>query len=96
MDITNVEEYEPLAKQRLPKMVYDYYASGAEDQWTLRENMNSFARIHLQHSGRWGCGEICRGLPLYELLVGSAVLQKLLLIQMTRIEAFINIQEEFR
>lgn len=48
MEITNVEEYEPLAKQRLPKMVYDYYASGAEDQWTLRENRNSFARIQFR------------------------------------------------
>lgn len=45
MEITNVEEYEPLARQRLPKMVFDYYASGAEDQWTLKENRNSFSRI---------------------------------------------------
>ncbi|XP_056695041.1 glycolate oxidase-like [Spinacia oleracea] len=27
------------------KMVYDYYASGAEDQWTLAENRNAFSRI---------------------------------------------------
>ncbi|GMY38294.1 peroxisomal (S)-2-hydroxy-acid oxidase [Fagus crenata] len=26
-------------------MVYDYYASGAEDQWTLKENRNAFSRI---------------------------------------------------
>ncbi|GAB2261074.1 hypothetical protein Droror1_Dr00011929 [Drosera rotundifolia] len=26
-------------------MVYDYYASGAEDQWTLAENRNAFSRI---------------------------------------------------
>jgi (S)-2-hydroxy-acid oxidase len=45
MEITNVEEYQGLAKERLPKMVYDYYASGAEDQWTLRENRNAFSRI---------------------------------------------------
>lgn len=38
-------EYEELAKEKLPKMVYDYYASGAEDQWTLRENRNAFSRI---------------------------------------------------
>jgi isopentenyl diphosphate isomerase/L-lactate dehydrogenase-like FMN-dependent dehydrogenase len=24
-------------KERLPKMVYDYYASGAEDHWTLKK-----------------------------------------------------------
>ena len=43
--ITNVSEFEKLAKEKLPKMVYDYYASGAEDQWTLRENREAFARI---------------------------------------------------
>ncbi|CDY25424.1 BnaC09g39390D [Brassica napus] len=45
MKITNVTEYEAIAKEKLPKMVYDYYASGAEDQWTLQENRNAFARI---------------------------------------------------
>ncbi|KNA07893.1 hypothetical protein SOVF_167430 [Spinacia oleracea] len=44
-EITNVSEYEKLAKERLPKMIYDYYASGAEDQWTLKENKNAFSRI---------------------------------------------------
>ncbi|KAF3620905.1 Peroxisomal (S)-2-hydroxy-acid oxidase GLO1 [Capsicum chinense] len=44
-EITNVMEYEAIAKQKLPKMVYDYYASGAEDQWTLAENRNAFSRI---------------------------------------------------
>ncbi|KAG4398690.1 hypothetical protein AAZX31_08G094500 [Glycine max] len=43
--ITNVTEYEAIAKEKLPKMVYDYYASGAEDQWTLKENRNAFSRI---------------------------------------------------
>ncbi|KAG5406721.1 hypothetical protein IGI04_012840 [Brassica rapa subsp. trilocularis] len=45
MEITNVMEYEKIAKEKLPKMVYDYYASGAEDQWTLQENRNAFSRI---------------------------------------------------
>ncbi|KAL6959192.1 (S)-2-hydroxy-acid oxidase [Sarracenia purpurea var. burkii] len=43
--ITNVMEYQAIAKEKLPKMVYDYYASGAEDQWTLQENQNAFSRI---------------------------------------------------
>ncbi|XP_020240529.1 (S)-2-hydroxy-acid oxidase GLO1 [Cajanus cajan] len=43
--ITNVSEYEEIAKEKLPKMVFDYYASGAEDQWTLKENRNAFSRI---------------------------------------------------
>eukprot|EP00268_Persea_americana_P064098 TRINITY_DN839_c0_g1_i4.p1 TRINITY_DN839_c0_g1~~TRINITY_DN839_c0_g1_i4.p1 ORF type:complete len:396 (+),score=72.19 TRINITY_DN839_c0_g1_i4:190-1377(+) len=45
MEITNVMEYEAIAKEKLPKMVYEYYASGAEDQWTLQENRNAFSRI---------------------------------------------------
>ncbi|OWM85490.1 (S)-2-hydroxy-acid oxidase GLO1 [Punica granatum] len=45
MEITNVMEYQEIAKQKLPKMVYDYYASGAEDQWTLQENRHAFSRI---------------------------------------------------
>ncbi|KDO50497.1 hypothetical protein CISIN_1g017492mg [Citrus sinensis] len=44
-EITNVMEYEAIAKEKLPKMVFDYYASGAEDQWTLQENRNAFSRI---------------------------------------------------
>uniref|UniRef100_A0A0C9RHY5 (S)-2-hydroxy-acid oxidase n=1 Tax=Wollemia nobilis TaxID=56998 RepID=A0A0C9RHY5_9CONI len=48
MEIVNVSEYEAVAKQKLPKMVFDYYASGAEDQWTLHENRNAFERIRFR------------------------------------------------
>ncbi|KAG8098419.1 hypothetical protein GUJ93_ZPchr0013g37597 [Zizania palustris] len=44
-EITNVMEYQAIAKQKLPKMVYDYYASGAEDEWTLNENREAFSKI---------------------------------------------------
>lgn len=44
-EITNVNEFEKIAKEKLPKMVYDYYSSGAEDQWTLEENRRAFSRI---------------------------------------------------
>ena len=44
-EITNVMEYQAIAKQKLPKMIYDYYASGAEDEWTLKENREAFSRI---------------------------------------------------
>ncbi|TQD82492.1 hypothetical protein C1H46_031928 [Malus baccata] len=45
VEITNVSEYEAITKEKLPKMIYDYYASGAEDQWTLKENESAFSRI---------------------------------------------------
>ncbi|KAK1414212.1 hypothetical protein QVD17_29953 [Tagetes erecta] len=41
----NVKEYQELAKQALPKMYYDYFAGGSEDQHTLRENIDAFQRI---------------------------------------------------
>lgn len=41
----NVKEYQELAKQALPKMYYDYFAGGSEDQHTLRENVEAFQRI---------------------------------------------------
>ncbi|KAK9093417.1 hypothetical protein Syun_028328 [Stephania yunnanensis] len=49
VEITNVVEYEAIAKERLPKMVYEFFASGAEDQWTLKENRSAFSRILFRH-----------------------------------------------
>ncbi|GBG75082.1 Glycolate oxidase (GOX)-like protein [Chara braunii] len=46
--VTNVSEFQWLAKEKLPKMVYDYYASGAEDQWSLQENRKAFERIRFR------------------------------------------------
>ncbi|CAA3020266.1 Peroxisomal (S)-2-hydroxy-acid oxidase GLO4 [Olea europaea subsp. europaea] len=41
----NVSEFQELARQALPKMYYDFYAGGAEDQQTLEENVKAFHRI---------------------------------------------------
>ncbi|KAK1302817.1 Peroxisomal (S)-2-hydroxy-acid oxidase GLO4 [Acorus calamus] len=41
----NVREFQTLAKEALPKMHYDYYAGGAEDEHTLKENVEAFQRI---------------------------------------------------
>ncbi|CAD5323019.1 unnamed protein product [Arabidopsis thaliana] len=43
--IVNVDEFQELAKQALPKMYYDFYNGGAEDQHTLNENVQAFRRI---------------------------------------------------
>lgn len=45
----NVFEYERLAKEKLPGMVYDYYASGANDEITLRDNHEAYDRIKLRY-----------------------------------------------
>jgi FMN-dependent dehydrogenase len=41
----NIREFEEIAKRVLPKMLFDYYNGGAEDEHTLRENMEAFKRI---------------------------------------------------
>jgi 4-hydroxymandelate oxidase len=44
----NLDDYEAAARARLPRMVYDYYAGGAEDEVTLRANRSAFASIPLR------------------------------------------------
>ncbi|KAL0354447.1 UNVERIFIED_CONTAM: Peroxisomal (S)-2-hydroxy-acid oxidase GLO3 [Sesamum radiatum] len=44
----NVSEFQELARLALPKMYYDYYAGGAEDQHTLEENVKAFQRIFIR------------------------------------------------
>jgi 4-hydroxymandelate oxidase len=40
----SVDDFEAEARERLPQLVYDYYAGGAGDEWTLRENRRAFER----------------------------------------------------
>jgi isopentenyl diphosphate isomerase/L-lactate dehydrogenase-like FMN-dependent dehydrogenase len=40
----NVNEYERLAEERLEPATFGYYAGGAGDEWTLRENVAAFNR----------------------------------------------------
>ena len=40
----SVAEYEEVARERLPQMVFDYFAGGAGREWTLRENVTAFDR----------------------------------------------------
>ncbi|HEY9728406.1 MAG TPA: alpha-hydroxy acid oxidase [Chroococcales cyanobacterium] len=44
----NLFEYETLANQQLPQMARDYYASGAWDEITLRDNCAAFDRYKLR------------------------------------------------
>jgi 4-hydroxymandelate oxidase len=42
--IVTVDDYEQIARARLPGEVYDYYAGGAGAEWTLRQNRVAFER----------------------------------------------------
>ncbi|XVE88591.1 hypothetical protein DITRI_Ditri19aG0081600 [Diplodiscus trichospermus] len=44
----NVNDFQELARQALPKMCYDYFSGGAEDQHTLKENVEAFHRITIR------------------------------------------------
>jgi 4-hydroxymandelate oxidase len=47
IDAINLLELEERARELLPRMAYDYYASGANDEVTLRENRTAYERITL-------------------------------------------------
>lgn len=44
----NLLDYEPLAQAKLSQMVFDYYAGGANDEITLRENQAAYQRLFLR------------------------------------------------
>ena len=39
-----LDDFEPEARAALPPDVYDYFAGGAGDEWTLQENRRAFDR----------------------------------------------------
>ena len=43
-DLVNVWDYERVAKERLDPGAFGYVAGGANDEWTLRENLAAFER----------------------------------------------------
>ena len=52
-----VDDYEPAARAALPADVYDYYAGGAGDEWTLAENRRAFERWTIRPRMLRGSGE---------------------------------------
>lgn len=49
MDPINLSDFERAARERMPRMAFDYYASGADDESTLSENRTAFARLKLAY-----------------------------------------------
>jgi 4-hydroxymandelate oxidase len=46
--LVNVREYEQRARELLPQMAYDYYAGGAGDEITIRENEQAWGDLRLR------------------------------------------------
>jgi 4-hydroxymandelate oxidase len=49
MEPVNIMDFERIARERLPQLAWDYYASGANDEITLRENRDAFDRLALHY-----------------------------------------------
>jgi 4-hydroxymandelate oxidase len=48
-EAVNIFDFESLARETLPQQAYDYYASGAQDEVTLRENRAAYERLSLAY-----------------------------------------------
>ncbi|MET1755956.1 alpha-hydroxy acid oxidase [Novosphingobium sp. RD2P27] len=46
--VAALSDYEMLARERMTEEVWAYFAGGAGDEWTLRENVAAFSRLPLQ------------------------------------------------
>jgi 4-hydroxymandelate oxidase len=44
----NLDQYEAAARERLPRVVYDYYAGASDDEITLRANRSAFRELFLR------------------------------------------------
>jgi 4-hydroxymandelate oxidase len=49
VEILNLHDLEQLARARLPALVWDYYASGADDERCVRKNREAFERVALHY-----------------------------------------------
>jgi 4-hydroxymandelate oxidase len=43
-ELITLDDFEEAAQALLPRMIFDYFAGGAGDEWTLRENRRAFDR----------------------------------------------------
>jgi 4-hydroxymandelate oxidase len=48
-EVLSVAELEPLAKGKLARLAYDYYASGADDELTLARNLAAYRELELHY-----------------------------------------------
>jgi len=53
VEALTLDDFEALARGRLPVLAYEYLASGAADEVTLRSNCEAFQRIAIDRSVIW-------------------------------------------
>ena len=69
-----VDDYEPVARERLSADLYDFYAGGAGDEWTLAENRRAFERWRLRPRVLRGAGRPDPSTTILGTSVSSPVL----------------------
>ena len=56
--VVSVEDFRPLARRRLPRVVFDYLDGGAEGEVTLRENRRAFEEVTFRPRQAVPVGEV--------------------------------------
>ena len=57
MDLISVADFEEAARAKMEPMYFGYYASGADDEITLRENQEAYRRLRLSYRVLQGIGQ---------------------------------------
>ncbi|KAA0053521.1 peroxisomal (S)-2-hydroxy-acid oxidase GLO4-like [Cucumis melo var. makuwa] len=73
-DPVKVEDFKELAKLALPKVYYDFYAGGAEDEHTLRDNIQAFQRITIRPRVLVDVSQIDTSTTILGYLISSPIL----------------------
>ena len=72
--LINLDDYAEAAKLRLEPATYDYYAGGAMDEITLRENRDAYGRIRLHYRVLAGVGQRDLGTTVLDRKVSMPIL----------------------
>lgn len=82
-NLLNLDDYEVAARDVLPISIFDYYAGGAQDEFTLAENRAAWSRLKLHYRVLTGSAD-CRAQTsvLHQpvsmpILIGPTALQKM-------------------
>jgi len=73
-NLVSVFDYEAAAQKSLPKLAFDYYSSGANDEITLRDNHAAYERIRLKPRVLKDISQRNTGITLYDEPISMPIL----------------------
>jgi len=73
-DLVSIFDYEAAAQKSLPKLAFDYYSSGANDEITLRDNHAAYERIRLKPRVLKDISQRNTGITLYDEPISMPIL----------------------